>query len=42
MKEFALEYSCNRSYHWIIIPPDRLFHHILNYFPDNYEKNFVQ
>lgn len=27
-----MEYSCNRSYHWIIIPPDRLFHHILNYF----------
>lgn len=26
-----MEYSCNRSYHWIIIPPDRLFHHILNY-----------
>lgn len=30
-ERFALEYSCNRSYHWIIIPPDRLFHHILNY-----------
>ena len=31
-ERFALEYSCNRSYHWNIIPPDRLFHHILNYF----------
>lgn len=27
-----MENSCNRSYNRIVIPPDHLFHHLLNYF----------